>query len=315
MSFASTSVRACAKINLFLGVGEVREDGFHELTSVFQSLSNHNVVRLSPAAEPARLSEYVGAVSASGLAASAVPLDASNLVVGAATRYLQELRRQNPEITLPVIDIHIHKGIPTAGGMAGGSADAAAVLHALQGYAPLPQERVLEIAAELGSDVPFSLVGGTQLGTGRGEQLVPMLSRGTYHVALGIQKQGLRTPEVFRKLDEMRQAGKAGAPSTDTSALATALLSGDPAAVARQLHNDLQPAALSLMPALRATLAAGTAAGALAGIVSGSGPTTAFLCESAEAAEAVAEELRDSGTVFDAFAVHTVTRGIETLES
>ncbi|WKD61628.1 4-diphosphocytidyl-2-C-methyl-D-erythritol kinase [Corynebacterium ciconiae DSM 44920] len=315
MSFPTTSVRACAKINFFLGVGAARADGFHELTTVFQSLSNHNVVRLSPASGPAQLGEYVASVSASGLAARSVPLDASNLVVAAASRYLAEVAANHPEIQLPVLDIHIHKGIPTAGGMAGGSADAAAVLHALSDYAPLPRQRVLEIAAELGSDVPFSLVGGTQLGTGRGERLVPMLSRGTYHLALGIQKQGLKTPEVFAKLDEMRAAGKTAEPNTDTSALATALVSGKPAAVAAEMHNDLQPAALSLMPALRATLAAGKDAGALCGIVSGSGPTTAFLCDSADAAEVVAEDLRDSGTVFDAFAVHTVPQGIGSIDT
>ena len=274
----SIRARAHAKINLHLGVGHLREDGYHDLVSVFQSLSLSSIVEITPASSP-------GTSLVAGLQADApgVPEDESNLAWKAA----EALARRSGE-TLPRINIALYKGIPVAGGMAGGSADAAATLKALNAtlQRPLSQEVLLEIAAELGSDVPFTLLGETRVGTGRGEALTPLLSRGEYHWALAFAKQGLSTPEVFAKLDSMQREAH-----LSYEAVAQALLQADAHALADALHNDLQAAALSLRPELRKVIAMGERAGALRGIVSGSGPTCAFLCADAAVAEEVAAEL------------------------
>lgn len=275
--------RAHGKVNLHLGVGPLREDGYHELVTVFQSLDLHDTLRVSRVAESS--TGIVARLSVDGPAE--VPTDSSNLAWRAVEMVYQAHLARGGEELDPVM-IHIEKGIPTAGGMAGGSADAAAALVAFNEFLPEPfgQEELLEFAAALGSDVPFTLLGETRLGTGRGEKLVPMLSRGEYHWALAFAKEGLSTPAVFAKLDEMERE-----PRMDVDKLSAALLSGDPQQVAAQLHNDMQAAALSLMPSLRKTLEAGRAAGALQAMVSGSGPTCAFLCEDAEQAREVAAEL------------------------
>ncbi|MFI1911984.1 4-(cytidine 5'-diphospho)-2-C-methyl-D-erythritol kinase [Nocardia sp. NPDC020380] len=275
-------VRAPSKVNLHLGVGDLREDGYHDLTTVFQALSLSDDVQLSPAASLT--------VKVTGESADQVPTDRTNLVWRAAVR-LGEVAGKPP-----LLDIAIAKGIPVAGGMAGGSADCAATLVGLNDLWELGLGRaeLSDIAAELGSDVPFALHGGTALGRGRGEKLLPVLSRNTFHWVLALAKGGLSTPDVFRELDRLREAGdppRLGNPED----LLQALASGAPAQLAPLLGNDLQAAALSLKPELRRTLRAGVTAGALAGIVSGSGPTCAFLCESEESAVAVAAELSGAG--------------------
>ncbi|WP_282785672.1 MULTISPECIES: 4-(cytidine 5'-diphospho)-2-C-methyl-D-erythritol kinase [unclassified Nocardia] len=275
-------VRAPSKVNLHLGVGDLRDDGYHDLTTVFQALSLSDDVRLAPAGSLA--------VKVTGEGAAEVPTDRTNLVWKAAVRLAHLDGRA------PLVEIAIDKGIPVAGGMAGGSADAAAALVGLNDLweLGLGREQLLDIAAELGSDVPFALHGGTALGRGRGEKLLPVLSRNSFHWVLALAKGGLSTPEVFRELDRLRAAGDP--PRLDSpEALLQALASGDPHQLAPLLGNDLQAAALSLKPELRRTLRGGVAAGALAGIVSGSGPTCAFLCESEEAAVAVAAELSGAG--------------------
>lgn len=309
------TLHAAAKINFYLGVGAVRSDGYHELTTVFQSLSLHNRVSVEVVDKPALLGPCVHEVTVSGLGARNVPRDESNLVVRAANQYLTEYVKAISAPSTPIVSIHIDKRIPTAGGMAGGSADAAATLRICQRLFPLPEHVLLEIAAELGADVPFCCVGGTQLGTGKGEQLVPMMSRGEYHLALAFARDGLSTPTVFAKLDSMREEGKLSAVSASEeqqrrNQLASALLSGDARQVAQQLHNDLQPAALSLMPALRTTLEVGRSAGALGGLVSGSGPSVFFLCDGPESALAVRDELLSSGAAYDAAVAHTVGSGV-----
>ncbi|MDP0397910.1 4-(cytidine 5'-diphospho)-2-C-methyl-D-erythritol kinase [Tsukamurella strandjordii] len=278
----SLTVRAPAKVNLHLGVGDVRPDGYHELQTVFQALSLHDEVTLSRSEE---LSLHV-----SGEGAQDVPTDPTNLaaraVVALAERYGLD----------PALRIAIAKGIPVAGGMAGGSADAAAALlgAATLWHLDLSRPELDEIAATLGSDVPFSLHGGTALGTGRGEQLIPALSRGEFHWTLALAREGLSTPAVYRELDRLREVGdppRAGSPDD----LLAAVASGDPNRLAPLLANDLQAAALSLQPGLRRTLRAGMEAGALAGIVSGSGPTCAFLCIDADSAVEVGSELAGAG--------------------
>ncbi|MGW5055565.1 4-(cytidine 5'-diphospho)-2-C-methyl-D-erythritol kinase [Actinokineospora sp. NPDC004072] len=279
------TVRVPSKVNLHLAVGDARPDGYHDLTTVFQALSLTDEVTVAVADEPG--------VEVAGENADAVPTGPSNL----AWRAVQELARhcgRDPEE--PRVRVVIRKGIPVAGGMAGGSADAAATLVGLSALWRLDVTRddLARLAARIGSDVPFTLYGGTALGTGRGEQLVPVLSRHTYHWVLAFDRRGLSTPKVFGELDRLRAEGsppRAGAVEPVLEALAT----GDPRQLALLLGNDLQAAAVSLRPGLRRTLRAGVNAGALAGTVSGSGPTCAFLCADEQSALHVAAELAGAG--------------------
>ncbi|MGD7001836.1 4-(cytidine 5'-diphospho)-2-C-methyl-D-erythritol kinase [Corynebacterium halotolerans] len=296
--------RAHAKINLHLGVGAARADGYHELVTVFQSLSLHDELELHVRhGTSAGAGSVVNSLDLGGTAGG-VPADSSNLAWRAVDKLVAVYRGAGVG-DLPMVDLKLRKGIPVAGGMAGGSADAAAALRAAHAWLaeladPVPEADLERIAAELGSDVPFTLHGGTMLGTGRGENLVPVLSRGQYHWVLGVSSQGLSTPEVFAKLDELRASGRDLPAATDTAALNRALLSGDPTELAGCLVNDLQAPATSLRPGLRKILTAGSAAGALQGIVSGSGPTCAFLCRDADHAGEVAAELTDTGLVLTA---------------
>nr|WP_260152234.1 4-(cytidine 5'-diphospho)-2-C-methyl-D-erythritol kinase [Hoyosella altamirensis] len=275
-------VRAPAKVNLHLAVGDLRDDGYHELATVFQALSLYDEVAVTRA--------DALTVSVKGEGAREVPLDENNLVWRAAQLMAEKAGRS------PRVHIAIRKGIPVAGGLAGGSADAAATLVALNTlwHLELSRSELSELAAELGSDVPFSLRGGTAMGIGRGEQLLPVLSRSTYHWVLAFAKGGLSTPAVYKELDRLRESGT---PPRLGSAddLMHALTVGDPDALAPLLGNDLQAAAISLKPQLRRTLRAGKDAGALAAIVSGSGPTCAFLCRDAEDAVSVGVEVSATG--------------------
>lgn len=276
------TVRAPSKVNLHLGVGDLRPDGYHDLTTVFQALSLSDDVEIAPASSLA--------VRVSGEGAADVPIDRTNLVWQAAVRLAHQAGRA------PLVEFAIAKGIPVAGGMAGGSADGAAALVGLNELwdLGLTRDELATVGAELGSDVPFALHGGTALGTGRGERLLPVLSRNSFHWVLALAKGGLSTPAVFAELDRLRANGtppRLGEPQQ----LMQALAFGDPKQLAPLLGNDLQAAALSLKPELRRTLRAGVNAGALAGLVSGSGPTCAFLCEGEESAVAVAAELAGAG--------------------
>ncbi len=279
---APVTVRAPSKVNLHLAVGDLRPDGYHDLHTVFQALSLYDEVSVVGSD---RLSVHV-----SGADAGAVPTDSTNLAWRAAELIAERAGRA------PEVAITIAKGIPVAGGMAGGSADAAATLVALDALWGLGASRddLDGLAAQLGSDVPFCLHGGTALGTGRGEQLVPVLTRGTFHWVLALAKGGLSTPVVFRELDSLR-AGGDPARVGDSDDVLSALASGDPHELAPLLGNDLQAAALSLDPKLRRTLRAGVDAGALAGLVSGSGPTCAFLVADHHAAVTVSAELAGAG--------------------
>ncbi len=276
------TVRAPSKVNLHLAVGDLRPDGYHELTTVFQALSLSDEVEVVPA--------KALAIRVRGEGARDVPTDKQNLVWKAATRLAHKVGRE------PLVEITIDKGIPVAGGMAGGSADAAATLLALNTLwqLELTRDELTELALELGSDVPFALHGGTAIGTGRGEKLLPVLSRNSFHWVLALAKGGLSTPDVYRELDRLRGQGQPPRIG-DGQKLMQSLASGDPHQLAPLLGNDLQAAALSLKPELRRTLRAGISAGALAGIVSGSGPTCAFLCEGLEEAVEVSTELSGAG--------------------
>ncbi|WP_426403705.1 4-(cytidine 5'-diphospho)-2-C-methyl-D-erythritol kinase [Streptomyces sp. R-07] len=279
----SVTVRVPAKVNVQLAVGAARPDGFHDLANVFLAVSLHDEVTATPADELT--------VTCEGPDADKVPLDRTNLAARAA-----ELLAARHGIS-PDVHLHIKKDIPVAGGMAGGSADGAGALLACDRLWGLdtPRDVLLEICAELGSDVPFSLVGEAALGTGRGEKLTGLPVGGTFHWVFAVADGGLSTPAVYGEFDRLAEGVEVPEPAA-SPALLEALRTGDPAALAGALANDLQAPAVSLRPSLTATLTAGTEAGALAALVSGSGPTTAFLVKDAEAAEQVAAALTASGT-------------------
>ncbi|MFD3826494.1 4-(cytidine 5'-diphospho)-2-C-methyl-D-erythritol kinase [Streptomyces sp. NPDC058625] len=280
----SVTVRVPAKVNVQLAVGAARPDGFHDLANVFLAVGLHDEVTVTPSAGGLR-------VTCEGPDAAEVPLDRTNLAARAALALAERYGRD--------ADVHLHitKDIPVAGGMAGGSADGAGALLACDALwgTGAPRRELLEICAELGSDVPFALVGGAALGTGRGERLTELEVGGTFHWVFAMARRGLSTPAVFREFDRLAQDRDIPEPVASQDLL-DALAKGDPDALAAAVSNDLQPAALSLFPELADTLAAGRAAGALATLVSGSGPTTAFLARDAEAAEAITDALRDSDT-------------------
>ncbi|WP_369389741.1 4-(cytidine 5'-diphospho)-2-C-methyl-D-erythritol kinase [Streptomyces sp. CG1] len=279
----SVTVRVPAKVNVQLAVGAARPDGFHDLANVFLAVGLYDEVSVTPADELR--------VTCEGPDAAQVPLDRTNLAARAA---IALAARRGIE---PAVHIHIAKDIPVAGGMAGGSADGAGALLACNTLwnAGASRAELLALCAELGSDVPFSLVGGAALGVGRGERLTVLETGGTFHWVFAMAERGLSTPTVFREFDRLAEGREISEPVASADLLA-ALAKGDADALAAAVSNDLQPAALSLFPELADTLEAGRGAGALAALVSGSGPTTAFLARDAESAEKVVGALRASGT-------------------
>ena len=304
-SSVGLTVRAPAKINLHLGVGAVREDGMHPLLTVYHAVGLYD--DLSVIAAP---DWRVGLDAEDYIDPVAVPLDGDNIVDRAATLLADHhgVARSG--------DLQITKAIPVAGGMAGGSADAAATLVALDRLWRMEtsDEDLLALAARLGSDVPFALVGGTAVGTGRGEIVTPVADHGTWWWVVVPSPLGLSTTEVYRHYDRLFP----DAPATPTGAgeLLAALDSGDPKRLAATLHNDLQAPALDLRPDLARRIAAGEAEGALRGLVSGSGPTCVFLCESGDHAREVAGAMlaeREPPVVLvtngPVAGAHVVTRG------
>jgi 4-diphosphocytidyl-2-C-methyl-D-erythritol kinase len=307
------TVRVPAKLNLQLAVGPPRADGYHDLVTVFHAVSLFDEVTVVPADRDG--------VAVTGEGADRVPADGDNL----ALRAVAALRAEGPVGVADPAGVHVSiaKRIPVAAGLAGGSADAAAALVACNELwaCGLSQQQLAEIGAKVGSDVAFALLGGTAVGRGRGEQLTPALAPATrYHWVLAFADGQLSTPEVYATLDRLRAAQAGGAvhspsparggagqsragqsraaksppPGLD-AALMSALRSGDAALVGRTLSNDLQPAAVSLFPALRKTLAAGLELGALGALVAGSGPTCVFLASSADRALALAASLSGAG--------------------
>jgi 4-diphosphocytidyl-2-C-methyl-D-erythritol kinase len=266
-------VRAPAKLNLALKVGSPRPDGYHPLATVYQALSLYDEVH----AAWANPEEFEVAVSGEG--ADLVPQDESNLAVRAA----QLLARTHGPYDSLGVSLSIKKSIPVAGGLAGGSSNGAAALLACAVLwdIDISPEAMRSLAAELGSDVPFALLGGTAVGRGRGEDVAPALARGTYHWVLAFGHHGLSTPAVFRRFDPLTP--HAASPEVPAD-LMNALRSGDARLLGTSLINDLQAAAVDLQPRLRQVLEAGLEYGALGALVSGSGPTCAFLVESESAA-------------------------------
>jgi len=284
---SSVVVRVPGKINLQLSVGPKEADGYHGVVTVFQSISLFDDVTVTKEEIGTGLSLDINGDHVHG-----VPTDESNLAWRAAILMCQKYE-------LPAdLRIDIKKSIPVAGGMAGGSADAAATILAIDALFSLGQtrEELHGVAAQLGSDVPFMLSGGTAVGRGRGDQVTSALSRGTYHWVLALSTVGLSTPAVYTECDRLREGMKAVTPQVSDHLL-QALLAADPIALGKSLVNDLQPAACSLRPALRLILDVGGEYGALGSIVSGSGPTVAFLVSDEDQALDLAVALTSSGVV------------------
>lgn len=278
------SVRVPGKINLQLSVGPLQRDGYHEVATVFQSVSLFDELTLSE-------SDGDGIeIAAEGK--SAIPLGKENLAYKAA-----ELMRKKFEISTGLL-IKIKKEIPIAGGMAGGSANAGATIVGIDALFSLGLKRdeMERIGSEIGADVPFTISGGTAIGTGRGDQITPVLSRGSYNWVLALSSSGLSTPAVYKECDRLREGLDISKPHVSDSLLHS-LSQGDAKALGKSLTNDLQAAACSLKPALRLILDVGLDYGALGGIVSGSGPTVAFLAESEDHALDLVVALTSSGVV------------------
>jgi 4-diphosphocytidyl-2-C-methyl-D-erythritol kinase len=277
------TVRAPAKINLFLGVGGRRPDGYHDLATVFHALDLGDDV-VAEAAEPGVVS-----VQLTGQHTTGVPTDEANLAARAA-RALARYTGVDAGVRLTIV-----KRIPVAGGLAGGSADAAAALVACDALweTGCGRGELATLAARLGSDVPFALHGGTALGSGRGERLVPVMATGRLHWVLAVADGGLSTPSVYAELDALRGSRPVPVPQVPTELL-TALRTSDAPALGASLDNDLQAAACRLRPALSRTLAAGRDLGALGALVSGSGPTVVFLATDRDAARTLAADLVDA---------------------
>jgi len=277
------TVRVPAKVNLQLAVGASRPDGMHDLVTVFQAIGLYDDVTATPSGSGVR-------VSVEGEGAGLVPVGEDNLAARAA-RALGQLAGVSPDVHL-----HLRKSIPVAGGMAGGSADAAGALVACDALWGLRLDRaeLVQVAAGLGADVPFALVGGTAVGAGTGASLTPALARGRYHWVFALADSGLATAAVYAAFDRL-DAGSIRPEPRVSEELMAALRTGEPGSLGAAISNDLQRATLSLRPQLRFTLDLGQEYGALGAIVSGSGPTCAFLARDEEHALDLAVALSAAG--------------------
>ncbi|MGN6131047.1 MAG: 4-(cytidine 5'-diphospho)-2-C-methyl-D-erythritol kinase [Nocardioidaceae bacterium] len=284
---SAVTVTAPAKVNLCLGVGPARDDGYHPLATVYQAIGLYDHVTATPADDLT-----VTVTGHERLTIDEVPTDSSNIAVRAAA-LLAEHHGLGCGAALA-----IDKGIPVAGGMAGGSADAAAALVACDALwgTRTPREELMEIAAELGSDVPFALVGGTAIGSGRGEIVAPLMTRGEYWWVVLESSTGLSTPAVYKEFDVMHGDSPVGDPEIPDE-LITALRTHDIERLGAALVNDLQPAAFRLRPELADALALGLANSAHGALLSGSGPSCLFLCEGQAHAAQVGNGVRELGPV------------------
>jgi 4-diphosphocytidyl-2-C-methyl-D-erythritol kinase len=279
--------RVPAKVNLQLSVGPLGSDGYHEVITVFQAISLFDDVSVATAPVGNGLT-----IDVSGQTSSGVPADSSNLAIRAA-----DLMIKTYDLPTDLV-VKLKKEIPVAGGMAGGSADAAGVIVGLDSLFELglSRDEMESVGSKIGSDVPFSICGGVAIGSGRGDQITPALAKGNYFWVLALSGQGLATPSVYQECDRLREGLSITTPQV-SEPLMQALRAGDAKALGKSLSNDLQSAACSLRPALRLVLDVGVDYGALGGIVSGSGPTVAFLVSSDEHAMDLTVALSASGVV------------------
>ena len=305
MRSRGVTARVPAKVNLQLSVGPLGSDGFHEVTTVFQAISLFDDVTVATADKGEGIK-----ISITGQTSGGVPADNSNLAVKAA-----QLMIKNYDLPQDLV-IKLKKEIPVAGGMAGGSADAAGVIVGLDSLFELGLSRdVMEsVGSKIGSDVPFSICGGVAIGTGRGDQITPALAKGSYNWVLALSGQGLATPSVYQECDRLREGLSIAAPVV-SEPLMQALRAGDAKALGKALTNELQPAACSLRPALRLVLDVGVDYGALGGIVSGSGPTVAFLVSDDDHAMDFTVALSSSGVVSSVVRASGPTNGARIIES
>jgi 4-diphosphocytidyl-2-C-methyl-D-erythritol kinase len=305
MRSRGVTARVPAKVNLQLSVGPLGSDSFHEVTTVFQAISLFDDVTVATADKGEGIK-----ISITGQTSGGVPADNSNLAVKAA-----QLMIKNYDLPQDLV-IKLKKEIPVAGGMAGGSADAAGVIVGLDSLFELGLSRdVMEsVGSKIGSDVPFSICGGVAIGTGRGDQITPALAKGSYNWVLALSGQGLATPSVYQECDRLREGLSIAAPVV-SEPLMQALRAGDAKALGKALTNELQPAACSLRPALRLVLDVGVDYGALGGIVSGSGPTVAFLVSDDDHAMDLTVALSSSGVVSSVVRASGPTNGARIIES
>jgi len=297
--------RVPAKVNLQLAVGPLGNDGFHEVTTVFQAISLFDDVTVETAAENNGIS-----IQVTGQTSTGVPSDSSNLAVKAATLMIKNYDLPSD------INIKLKKEIPVAGGMAGGSADAAGVIVGLDSLFELglSRDEMEMVGSKIGADVPFSICGGVAIGTGRGDQITPALFKGSYNWVLALSGQGLATPSVYAECDRLREGLSISTPVVSEH-LMQALRAGDAKALGKSLSNDLQPAACSLRPALRLVLDVGLDYGALGGIVSGSGPTVVFLVKDDEHAMDLTVALSSSGVISSVVRATGAVAGARIIES
>lgn len=307
------SVVVPAKVNLFLGVGHLRPDGYHEVVTILQSVNVCDTVgvqvigHLGPGDCPDRV-----ALEFHHDGGGDVPSGDTNLVVRAAERLLEELDIElvepgddahEAEADVATVRLDLHKSIPVAAGMAGGSADAAGTLVALNAVlcSGLDRHRLRDIAADLGSDVPFCITGGTALATGTGTATADVMSRGEFHWVIGMSDTPLATPAVYAAWDRLDHHFHA-----DHGDVLAAVRSGNATLLGESLHNDLQAAAFQLRPELADAVDAFLVEGALGAIVSGSGPTVAALAADADHARALRDAMADR---FDRIEVSTSPAG------
>ncbi|MEI6307098.1 MAG: 4-(cytidine 5'-diphospho)-2-C-methyl-D-erythritol kinase [Actinomycetes bacterium] len=297
--------RVPAKVNLQLSVGPLGADGYHEVTSVFQAISLFDDVTVATALPGTGIT-----ISITGDTAHGVPTDSSNLAIKAA-----QLMAKTYDLP-PDLIIKLKKEIPVAGGMAGGSADAAGVIVGLDSLFELgiSRDEMESVGSKIGSDVPFSICGGVAIGTGRGDQITPALAKGSYNWVLALSGQGLSTPSVYQECDRLREGLSIATPQV-SEPLMQALRAGDAKALGKALSNELQSAASSLRPALRLVLDVGVDYGALGGIVSGSGPTVAFLVTDDEHAMDLTVALSSSGVVSSVVRATGPAAGARIIES
>jgi 4-diphosphocytidyl-2-C-methyl-D-erythritol kinase len=284
---------APAKVNLVFEVGQLEADGYHSVNSLFLALELREELTLVKGEAGTGISIYVHGDSLPEAHINAVPTDQSNLVHKTAVLFAQKLGKQIPDL-----QIDIRKRIPVAGGMAGGSADAAAMLvamnefmHLEHGTPNLTIEELAAIGAELGSDVPFCLYGGMAIGTGRGEVITALTDLAfETNWLLCASSKGLSTPTVYAAFDEMG-SHTLFTDLTDASAIASVHELG------QQMTNDLEQAAFRLMPSLSELVDQLEQLGAIRAMVSGSGPTIAALFDSEAKAVEVSNLLKSQGLV------------------
>lgn len=278
------SENAYAKINLFLKVKDKRADGFHNIESVMHSLSLCDIIFADFFESDSVNIELVSD-------STDIPLDSTNLVYRATKAYLEKFK------IVCGVKIKLEKNIPVAAGLGGGSSDAAATLRALNKYFNKATENELyELAATIGSDVPFSLYGKTALCLGRGEIIEPLGTAINAHFVVAIGKERVSTPAAFRKIDEkkLRESGLVS-PEIDCKFIVDAIKNGED--FAPFVYNEFEDMTdIKDVSAIKYIMKEN---GSSVSLMSGSGPSVFGVFSSAEDAEDACEVLRLAG--FEAY--------------